>query len=59
MKMFQEKEENIIEKKISKQIKLDTKLFLLAIHPEKHNYSKSECTFIDLSLLSTKKMYGM
>lgn len=41
---------------ISKQILHDPKFFLNGWKPEKHNFSKKEQTFIDLSLLYAKKI---
>lgn len=55
--LFWKEVRDIIEKFLSMHISLDPKLFLLALHPEKHNFNKTECTFIDISLLSAKKMY--
>lgn len=55
IKTLWEEVKSIIEKIISKQITLDPKLFLMALYPEKHSYSKTECTYIDFSSLSAKK----
>lgn len=49
----------IIEKIVSKSISLDPKLFLLGLYPEKHNFSKYEKTFMDLSLLNAKKCIAL
>lgn len=43
----------------SEQILLDPKIFLLGLYPEKHNYSKNEQAFIDLSLLNAKKCIAL
>ena len=53
--IFWEEVRAIVDKIISKQILLDPKLFLLGLYPEKHNYSRIEQAFIDLSLLYAKK----
>lgn len=42
---------NLIEKIITKQIMLDSKLFTMALYPNKHDFGKAESTFIDFSSL--------
>ena len=59
IKIFWEEVRAIVEKIISKQIVLDPKLFLLGLYPEKHNDSRSEQAFIDLSLLYDKKCVAL
>ena len=59
IKIFWEEVRAIVEKIISKQVLLDPKLFLLGLYPEKHNYSRNERAFIDLSLLYAKKCIAL
>lgn len=49
----------LIEKIIAKPIKLDSKLFILALYPDRHIFSKAECTFLDLSLLVAKRCIAL
>ena len=57
IKIFWEEVRATIEKIISKQILLDPKL--LGLYPEKHNYSRNERAFIDLSFLYAKKCVAL
>lgn len=57
--LFWEEVRDIIQNIISKQIILEPKLFLLGLYPEKHNYTKNERTFIDLSLLNAKRCIAL
>ena len=59
LKTFWEEVRAVVDKIISKQILLDPKLFLLGLYPEKHNYSRNERAFIDLSLLYAKKCVAL
>lgn len=57
--LFWEEVRDIIQNIISKQIILEPKLFLLGLYSEKHNYTKNELTFIDLSLLNAKRCIAL
>lgn len=48
-----------IEKIISKKITLDPSLFILALYPEKHNFSKTDSIFIDISSLMAKRCIAL
>lgn len=59
IKTFWVEIKNLLEKIISKQIVLDSKLFIMALYPDNHKFNKAETTFIDFSLLIAKRCVAL
>ncbi len=59
IKKFWVEVKNLIEKIILKQITLDSKLFIMALYPDKHNFNKAESTFIYFSSLIAKRCIAL
>lgn len=53
--LFLPEVKTVLEKILSKRLTLSPALFLLSLYPVKHKFGESDCTFIDIGLVTAKR----